>query len=232
MDYAKEIGLDAQFLIEPKPKEPTTHQYDFDAATSIAFLKTYGLDDSFKLNLEGNHANLAGHTYQHEVRVARSAGMLGSLDANQGDKLLGWDLDEFPSDLYETTAVMWEILSEGSIGPRGGLNFDAKPRRSSYTEEDLFAAHIVGMDSYAAGLLVAAKLKEDGFIDDILQKRYASFDQGIGKKIEDGQFTLADLEDYSLDKTQSELMTANESGELETIKATLNNYLVKALADA
>lgn len=232
VDYAKEIGLDSQFLIEPKPKEPTTHQYDFDAATSIAFLKTYGLDDSFKLNLEGNHANLAGHSYQHEIRVARSAGMLGSLDANQGDKLLGWDLDEFPSDLYETTAVMWEVLSEGSIGPRGGLNFDAKPRRSSYTEEDLFAAHIVGMDSYAAGLLVAAKLKEDGFIDEILQKRYSSFDQGIGKKIEDGQFTLADLEEYSLDKTQSELMNANEPGELETIKATLNNYLVKALADA
>ena len=232
VDYAKEIGLDAQFLIEPKPKEPTTHQYDFDAATSIAFLQTYDLADHFKLNLEGNHANLAGHTYQHEIRVARAAGMLGSLDANQGDKLIGWDIDEFPSDLYETTAVMWEVLSEGSIGPRGGLNFDAKPRRSSYTEEDLFAAHIVGMDSYAAGLLVAAKLKKDGFIDEILQKRYSSFDQGIGKKIEDGQFTLEDLEEYSLDKTQSELMNANEPGELETIKATLNNYLVKALADA
>lgn len=232
VDYAKEIGLDAQFLIEPKPKEPTTHQYDYDAATAIAFLKTYDLDRYFKLNLEGNHANLAGHSYQHEIRVARAAGMLGSLDANQGDKLLGWDLDEFPSDLYETTAVMWEILDEGSIGPRGGLNFDAKPRRTSFSAEDLFRGHIVGMDSYAAGLLIAAKMHEDRYIENLVKKRYSSFDQGIGAQIESGDVTLADLEEATLDKTQDELIAATRSDHSESMKATINNYLVEALAEA
>ena len=148
-EYAQEIGLDAQFLIEPKAKEPTMHQYDFDASTAIAFLKTYDID-FMKLNLEGNHANLAGHTYQHEIRTAREAGVLGSLDANQGDKLIGWDMDEFPTDLYETSTVMWEVLAEGQIGPHGGLNFDAKPRRTSFAAEDLFRSHIAGMDSFAA----------------------------------------------------------------------------------
>ncbi|OCA94836.1 xylose isomerase [Actinobaculum suis] len=229
VDYAQEIGLEAQFLLEPKPKEPTTHQYDFDAATTIAFLQTYDLMDHFKLNLEGNHANLAGHTYQHEIRVARSAGVLGSLDANQGDKLLGWDLDEFPSDLYETTAVMWEILDEGSIGPSGGLNFDAKPRRTSYTPEDLFLAHIVGMDSFAAGLLVAAKMHEDGYIQELLAQRYASFDTGIGKQVESGEATLADLEAHALDIPSAELLAATEPAHLELIKATINNYIIAAL---
>lgn len=229
VDYAKEIGLETQFLIEPKPKEPTTHQYDFDAATTIAFLKTYGLEDHFKLNLEGNHANLAGHTYQHEVRVARTAGMLGSLDANQGDKLIGWDIDEFPSDLYESTAVMWEILAEGQIGPHGGLNFDAKPRRTSFTAKDLFRAHIVGMDTYAAGLLVAAKMHEDGYIEDLVADRYSSFDSGIGAKVEAGETSLKDLEDYALDIPQSKLLAATQSDHLETVKATLNNYIVETL---
>lgn len=232
VDYAQEIGLDAQFLIEPKPKEPTTHQYDFDAATTIAFLKSYELDPYFKLNLEGNHANLAGHTYQHEIRVARSAGMLGSLDANQGDKLLGWDVDEFPSDIYETTAVMWEILDEGGIGPHGGLNFDAKPRRTSFTAEDLFRAHIVGMDTYAAGLLVAAKLHEDGYIHNLVEQRYASFDSGIGKSIEDGEATLASLEEYALDIPQADLVAATRSDHLESVKATLNNYIFDTLGRA
>lgn len=229
VDYAKEIGLDAQFLIEPKPKEPTTHQYDFDAATTIAFLKTYGLEDHFKLNLEGNHANLAGHTYQHEIRVARAAGMLGSLDANQGDKLIGWDIDEFPSDLYESTAVMWEILDEGQIGPHGGLNFDAKPRRTSFTSEDLFRGHIVGMDTYAAGLLVAAHLHEDRVIEDLVATRYSSFDSGIGAEVEAGATTLADLENYSIDIPQHDLLAATHSDHLESVKATLNNYIVDTL---
>ncbi|WP_022868959.1 xylose isomerase [Schaalia vaccimaxillae] len=231
-DYAEEIGLDAQFMLEPKPKEPTSHQYDFDAATTIAFLQTYDLADKFKLNLEGNHANLAGHTYQHEIRVAREAGMLGSLDANQGDKLIGWDIDEFPSDLYETTAVMWEVLAEGQIGPHGGLNFDAKPRRTSFTEEDLFRAHIVGMDSYAAGLLVAARLHEEGYINNLVAERYSSFDSGIGATVEDGTATLASLEEYALDKTQQELWDATKSDHLESVKATLNNYIVDTLAKA
>ena len=229
VEYAEEIGLDAQFLIEPKPKEPTAHQYDFDAATSIAFLRSYDLADKFKLNLKGNHANLAGHTYQHEIRVARSAGMLGSLDANQGDKLIGWDIDEFPSDLYETTAVMYEILDEGSIGPRGGLNFDAKPRRTSFTAEDLFQAHVVGMDSYAAGLLVAARMHEDAVIKTLVAERYSSFDSGIGAKIEDGSATLASLEAHALDIPQAELMGAVKSDRLEAVKATLNNYIVDTL---
>lgn len=234
VDYAGEIGLDAQFLLEPKPKEPTNHQYDFDAATTIAFLQTYGLDDHFKLNLEGNHANLAGHTYQHEIRVARAAGMLGSLDANQGDKLIGWDIDEFPSDLYETTAVMWEILAEGKIGPQGhgGLNFDAKPRRTSFDAEDLFRAHIVGMDSYAAGLLVAAKLHEDQYFEDLVSQRYSSFDSGIGASVEDKTATLASLEEHALDVSQADLLAATHSDHLESVKATLNNYLIQTLAQA
>lgn len=232
VDYAKEIGLDAQFLIEPKPKEPTTHQYDFDAATSIAFLQTYDLADHFKLNLEGNHANLAGHTYQHEIRVARAAGMLGSLDANQGDKLIGWDIDEFPSDLYETTAVMWEIVDEGQIGPRGGLNFDAKPRRTSFTAEDLYLGHIVGMDTYAAGLLVAAKMHEDRFIEELVSTRYGSFDSGIGATVEDGSATLASLEEYAFDVPQADLIKAVRSDHLECVKATINNYIIDALAQA
>ncbi|MCI6410686.1 MAG: xylose isomerase [Schaalia hyovaginalis] len=232
VDYAAEIGLDSQFLIEPKPKEPTAHQYDFDAATSIAFLQTYDLADKFKLNLEGNHANLAGHTYQHEIRVARAAGMLGSLDANQGDKLIGWDIDEFPSDLYETTAVMHEVIAEGSIGPRGGLNFDAKPRRTSFTAEDLFRAHIVGMDSYAAGLLVAARMHEEGVINDLVAERYSSFDSGIGATVEDGTATLASLEEHALDIPQAELMAAVKSDHLESVKATINNYIVDTLGRA
>jgi xylose isomerase len=232
VDYAREIGLDAQFLIEPKPKEPTTHQYDFDAATTIAFLKTYGLDGDFRLNLEGNHANLAGHTYQHEVRVARAAGLLGSLDANQGDKLVGWDIDEFPSDLYEATAVMWEVLAEGAVGPRGGLNFDSKPRRSSFTAEDLFRGHVVGMDSFAAGLLVAARLHEDRYIEDLVAERYGSYGAGVGVGIEDGSATLASLEAHALDVPQADLIAATRSGHLESVKATIGNYIVETLATA
>lgn len=231
-DYAKEIGLDAQFLIEPKAKEPTMFQYDFDAATAINFLRTYDLMDVFKLNLEGNHANLAGHTYQHEIRTAREAGVLGSLDANQGDKLIGWDMDEFPTDLYETSTVMWEVLAEGQIGPHGGLNFDAKPRRTSFAAEDLFRSHIAGMDSFAAGLLVAAKMHEDKVIENLQAERYSSFDSGIGATVENGTASLASLEEYALDIPQSKLIEATKSDHLESVKATINNYIVEALAEA
>ena len=230
-EYAKEIGLDAQFLIEPKAKEPTMHQYDFDAATAIAFLKTYDID-FMKLNLEGNHANLAGHTYQHEIRTAREAGVLGSLDANQGDKLIGWDMDEFPTDLMETTTVMWGVIDEGQIGPHGGLNFDAKPRRTSFDAEDLFRSHIAGMDTFAAGLLVAAKMHEDKFIQNLQAERYASYDSGIGATIEDGTATLASLEEYALDIPQAKLIEATKSDHLESVKATINNYIIDALAEA
>ena len=231
-DYAKEIGLDAQFLIEPKAKEPTMFQYDLDAATAINFLRTYDLMDVFKLNLEGNHANLAGHTYQHEIRTAREAGVLGSLDANQGDKLIGWDMDEFPTDLYETSTVMWEVLAEGQIGPHGGLNFDAKPRRTSFTAEDLFRSHIAGMDSFAAGLLVAAKMHEDKVIENLQAERYSSFDSGIGATVENGTASLASLEEYALDIPQARLIEATKSDHLESVKATINNYMIDALAEA
>ena len=231
-DYAKEIGLDAQFLIEPKAKEPTMFQYDFDAATAINFLRTYDLMDVFKLNLEGNHANLAGHTYQHEIRTAREAGVLGSLDANQGDKLIGWDMDEFPTDLYETSTVMWEVLAEGQIGPHGGLNFDAKPRRTSFAAEDLFRSHVAGMDAFAAGLLVAAKMHEDKVIENLQAERYSSFDSGIGATVENGTASLASLEEYALDIPQSKLIEATKSDHLESVKATINNYMIDALAEA
>ena len=220
VDYAKEIGFDAQFLIEPKPKEPSKHQYDFDAATAIAFLQTYGLKDSFKLNIEANHATLAGHTFEHELRVARINGMLGSIDANQGDLLLGWDTDEFPTDLVSTTLAMYEILKNDGLG-RGGVNFDAKVRRSSFEDEDLFLAHIAGMDTYARGLKAAAKLIEERVIDDIVAKRYSSFGEGIGADIVSGKATLKSLEAYALQAKP----IRNESARLEQIKANLNDVI-------
>lgn len=229
-DYANEIGFDAQMLLEPKPKEPTTHQYDFDAATTIAFMKEYGLDKDFKLNLEGNHANLAGHTYQHEVRVARDANMLGSLDANQGDKLIGWDIDEFPSDLYDAVAVMYEVIENGGIGPRGGLNFDSKPRRSSFEPNDLLYSHMVGMDTFAAGLRVAMKMKKDGVLENLVSDRYSSYNSGVGADIESGKAGLKELEDYSLDKTQADLRAATHSDHLEQVKDTINHYIIDTLS--
>ncbi|QGG55145.1 xylose isomerase [Paenibacillus sp. FSL W8-1187] len=222
IDYAREIGFDAQFLIEPKPKEPSKHQYDFDAATTLAFLQKYGLQDHFKLNLEANHATLAGHTFEHEIRVAAINGALGSLDANQGDLLLGWDTDEFPTDLYATTLTMYEVLKAGGLG-RGGVNFDAKVRRGSYELEDLFLAHIAGMDSFAWGLKAAAKLIEDRVIDGIVEERYATFKQGIGADIVSGKATLASLEQYAL---QNNPMN-NRSGRLEQIKAKLNEVIYR-----
>ncbi|PPQ49676.1 xylose isomerase [Paenibacillus peoriae] len=222
VDYAHEIGFDAQFLIEPKPKEPTKHQYDFDAATTIAFLQKYDLDKHFKLNLEANHATLAGHTFDHEVRVARINGMLGSLDANQGDLLLGWDTDEFPVDLYDATLTMYEVLQNEGLG-RGGINFDAKVRRASFEPEDLFLAHIAGMDTYAKGLKVAAKLIEDRVFEDFIEKRYSSFKEGIGADIVSGKATLASLAEYAL---ANETPRKNVSGRQEYLKATLNQYIL------
>ncbi|MGN8230677.1 xylose isomerase [Paenibacillus polymyxa] len=222
VDYAREIGFDAQFLIEPKPKEPTKHQYDFDAATTIAFLQKYDLDQHFKLNLEANHATLAGHTFDHEVRVARINGMLGSLDANQGDLLLGWDTDEFPVDLYDATLTMYEVLQNEGLG-RGGINFDAKVRRASFEPEDLFLAHIAGMDTYAKGLKVAAKLIEDRVFEDFIEKRYSSFKEGIGADIVSGKATLASLAEYAL---ANEAPRKHVSGRQEYLKATLNQYIL------
>lgn len=222
VDYAKEIGFDAQFLIEPKPKEPTKHQYDFDAATTIAFLQKYGLDKYFKLNLEANHATLAGHTFEHELRVARINGMLGSLDANQGDMLIGWDTDEFPVNIYDATLTLYEVLMNGGLG-RGGVNFDAKVRRPSFEPEDLFHAHIAGMDTYAKGLKVAAKLIEDRVFEDFIAKRYSSFSEGIGADVVSGKATLASLAEYALN---NESPRKNESGRQEMLKAILNQYIL------
>lgn len=220
VDYAREIGFDAQFLIEPKPKEPTKHQYDFDAATTIAFLHKYGLTSSFKLNLEANHATLAGHTFEHEIRVAALNNMLGSLDANQGDLLIGWDTDEFPTDLYATTLTMYEVIKAGGIG-RGGINFDAKVRRGSFEVDDLFLAHIAGMDSYAWGLKAAAKLIEGNVLDGILEQRYSSFHEGIGAEIVAGKATLKSLEQYALQNNP----IINRSGRQERIKLVLNEII-------
>lgn len=223
-DYANEINFDAQFLIEPKPKEPTTHQYDYDVQSSHAFLQNYGLEDVFKFNIEANHATLAGHTFEHEIRYARMNNMLGSLDANQGHPHLGWDTDEFPSDLYTTTLAMYEVLKNGGIG-RGGLNFDSKVRRTSFEAEDLFKAHIVGMDSYAFGLKVAHKLIEDKVFENIITDRYSSFTTGIGKDIIEGKTDFKKLEKYALELPEIK----NNSAQLEVIKATLNQYIIRTI---
>lgn len=222
VDYAKEIGFAGQLLIEPKPKEPTKHQYDFDAATTIAFLQKYGLKEYFKLNIEANHATLAGHTFEHELRVARINGMLGSIDANQGDLLLGWDTDEFPTDLYSTTMAMYEVLKNGGLG-KGGLNFDAKPRRTSFEPDDLFYAHIAGMDSFARGLKVAHKLLEDRVIEDFIEHRYRSYKEGIGLEIVTGKANFRTLTEYALQNKPIVI----ESGRLEKLRAIINQYLLE-----
>lgn len=191
VDYGRSIGFTGDFYIEPKPKEPMKHQYDFDAATAIGFLRQYGLDKDFKMNIEANHATLAGHTFQHDLRVSAINGMLGSIDANQGDTLLGWDTDQFPSNVYETTLCMYEVLKAGGL--TGGFNFDAKNRRPSYTPEDMFYGYILGMDAFAQGLLYAARLMEDGRIDAFVKERYASYESGIGRRIRQGDVTLAEL---------------------------------------
>ncbi len=222
VDYAKKIGFTAQFLIEPKPKEPTRHQYDFDSATVISFLKAYGLQDSFKLNIENNHATLAAHSFQHDLKVASINGMLGSVDANQGDLMLGWDTDQFPTDLYSATLAMLVILEQGGIAP-GGLNFDAKVRRESTDLEDLFIAHIGAMDTFAHGLKVAAKLVKDGVISENLKTRYASYEKGIGAQIEKGTATLESLEAYTLANGEPKA----KSGKQELLENILNQYILE-----
>ncbi len=191
VDYGRKIGFTGDFYIEPKPKEPMKHQYDYDAATAIGFLRQYGLDKDFKLNIEANHATLAGHTFEHDLRVSAMNGMLGSIDANQGDYLLGWDTDEFPFDVYTATMCMLEVVRAGGL--TGGFNFDAKCRRPSYTAEDLFEAYILGMDTFALGLLNAEKLISDGRIAEFVKKKYESYSSGIGKKIRDKATTLEEL---------------------------------------
>lgn len=219
--YGEKIEHKPQFLIEPKPKEPSKHQYDFDAATTMAFIQKYDLSGDFKLNLEANHATLAGHTFEHELTVARCYDALGSIDANQGDLLLGWDTDEFPTNIYDTTLAMYEILKNGGIAP-GGINFDSKVRRSSFEMEDLLLAHIAGMDTFARGLKAAARLIEEEFFETIKEKRYASYKSGVGERIVMDQENLETLTEYALAHDQIK----NESSHLEWIKSRLNDYLI------
>lgn len=218
--YGKKIGHSPQFLLEPKPKEPSKHQYDYDAATTVAFIRHYGLENDFKLNLESNHATLAGHTFEHEIAVARSYDLLGSLDANQGDTLLGWDTDEFPTNVYDATLAMYEVLENGGIAP-GGINFDSKVRRSSFEMNDLLLAHIAGMDTYARGLKAAARLKENRFFDDLKEKRYASFKVGVGADIVGDNEDLESLSEYALSHEEPTL----ESSHIEYVKSVLNDYI-------
>lgn len=221
VEYGRGIGFEGDFFIEPKPKEPMKHQYDYDAATAIGFLRQYGLDKDFKMNIEANHATLAGHTFQHDLRISAINGMLGSVDANQGDLLLGWDTDEFPWDVYETTMCMYEIIKAGGL-KNGGLNFDAKNRRPSYTHEDMFLGFILGMDAFALGLIKAAALIEDGRIDGFIKERYAGWSTGIGADIRAGKTTLAELAAYA-DKLGAPELPG--SGKQEYLESVVNSVL-------
>jgi xylose isomerase len=219
VEYGRKIGFKGDFYIEPKPKEPMKHQYDFDAATAIGFLRQYGLDKDFKLNIEANHATLAGHTFQHDLRIAAINGMLGSIDANQGDFFLGWDTDHFASNVYETTMCMYEVLNAGEL--TGGLNFDAKNRRSSYTKEDMFLGYIMAMDAFALGLLKAAKIIEDGRIDSFIKKRYESYQSGIGSEIVRKKATLESLSTYAEKLGAPKLPGSGRQEMLESILNTI-----------
>jgi xylose isomerase len=219
VDYAKEIGFDAQFLIEPKAKEPTKHQYDFDAATVIGFLTQHGLRDHFKLNVEANHATLATHTFEHDLTVSSMNGMLGSIDANRGDTLLGWDTDQFPLDVYSNVMAMMVVLGQGGL-ENGGFHFDAKLRRGSTDLEDIFIAHTGAMDALARGARVAAKMSRDGALSDFVAERYASFDDGIGKAFENGEVSLRELEAFALAHEPEPI-----SGKQELLENVVNQYI-------
>lgn len=220
VDYAKEIGFKGQFLIEPKPKEPTKHQYDFDVASGIAFLRTFGLAKHFKFNIETNHATLAGHTFEHEIEVASAVGLLGSLDANSGDSLLGWDTDQFNTDIRDLTLAMLSIQKAGGLGS-GGINFDAKLRRSSTDIEDLFHAHIGGMDAFALAFKIARKIRADGILDKFISDRYASYDSGFGKDIEKRKIGFKELEKIALAAKEPKLI----SGKQEYLENLIMSYV-------
>jgi xylose isomerase len=221
VDYKKQIGFNGQFYIEPKPKEPTKHQYDSDAAACLNFLREFDLLPHFKLNLETNHATLAGHTMQHELEVAGAAGALGSIDANTGDELLGWDTDQFPTSIYLTTYTMLSVLKYGGF-TTGGVNFDAKVRRESFEPEDLFHSHIGGMDAFARGLKIAAAIRKDGRLAAFVKNRYASWDSGIGAKIESGKASFKDLEAYMLKQGDA---SSNVSGRQEFLENLINEFI-------
>ena len=220
-DYARGKGFKGTFFIEPKPMEPTKHQYDVDAETVIGFLRAHGLDKDFKLNVEVNHATLAGHTFEHDLQCAADAGMLGSMDANRGDAQNGWDTDQFPIDVYELTQAMLVVLKAGGL-QGGGTNFDAKTRRNSTDLEDIFIAHIAGMDAFARALEAAAGILEESPMPGMLKERYASFDGGIGKDFEDGKLTLEDVYAYAKAKNEE---PAQISGKQELYESIINIYI-------
>ncbi|MHC4166181.1 MAG: xylose isomerase [Planctomycetota bacterium] len=220
VDYKKKIGFDGQFYIEPKPKEPTKHQYDSDAGSCYAFLQKYNLVDDFKLNIEANHATLAGHDFCHELAFCVANGILGSVDANRGDMLLGWDTDQFPNNVYETTLAMYIILNGGGF-TTGGLNFDAHVRRQSIDPVDLFHGHIGAMDIFARGLKNAAKMIEDKAFDKAIQDRYKGWSGDLGSNIESKKFGFEDLEAYILENGEPEL----RSGRQEMLENLLNDYI-------
>jgi len=220
IDYKKKIGFKGPFYIEPKPKEPTKHQYDFDAGNCFAFLQKYDLVKYFKLNIEANHATLAGHSFQHELQYCVDNDILGSVDANRGDLMLGWDTDQFPMDIYETTLAMYVILNGGGF-TTGGLNFDAHVRRQSIAPEDLLYAHIGAMDAFARGLRIAAKIVKDGKIGNLVKARYAGWDKSLGRKIEKGKVNFGQLEQYTLQNGEPKL----QSGRQELLENLLNEYI-------
>ncbi|MBB5676570.1 xylose isomerase [Xanthomonas arboricola] len=220
-DYGRAIGFTGNFLIEPKPMEPMKHQYDFDSATVIGFLRQHGLDQDFKLNIEANHATLSGHSFEHDLQVASDAGLLGSIDANRGNPQNGWDTDQFPTDLYDTVGAMLVVLRQGGLAP-GGLNFDAKVRRESSDPQDLFLAHIGGMDAFARGLEVANALLTSSPLEQWRAERYASFDSGAGADFANGSSTLVDLAKYAAGHEPKQL-----SGRQEAYENLINQYLTR-----
>lgn len=222
-DYGRSIGFEGTFLIEPKPMEPMYHQYDADSQTVIGFLRQHGLDKDFKVNVEANHATLAGHSFAHELQMCTDAGMLGSVDANRGNPQNGWDTDQFPTNLYDTVEAMLVILADGGF-KSGGLNFDAKVRRESTRPDDLFIAHIGGMDSFARGLIVAHNIIDKSGLVEYRAKRYASFDSGKGRDFESGKLSLGDLRDHAAEKGEPEQI----SGEQEWVENVINDYLFRA----
>ncbi len=219
-DYARAQGFKGAFYIEPKPMEPTKHQYDFDSATVIGFLRHFGLDKDFSINVEVNHATLAGHTFQHELQVAADAGMLGSIDANRGDYQNGWDTDQFPINIYETVEAMMVILEAGGL-KTGGVNFDAKTRRNSTDLEDIFISHISGMDVFARALVIADKVLNESDYKKMRAQRYASFDSGKGAEFEAGKLKLTDLRDFALANGEPKMI----SGKQELYEQLINLYI-------
>ncbi len=220
VEHKKKIGFKGTFYIEPKPREPTTHQYDSDAAACLNFLREHDLMGKLKLNLETNHATLAGHSMMHEMEVAMAADALGSVDANTGDELIGWDTDQFPTDIYLTTQIMLCVLRMGGL-TSGGLNFDAKCRRESFEPVDLFHAHIGGMDAFARGLKIAHSILEDGRLEDFKSQRYSSFDSGIGAQIERGKVSMEELESYTLMNGEP----TTPSGRQEMLENLINEFI-------